>query len=39
MSLWKKMGCQTETKAFKQSIVMRIDREPGLDLLHPSEMD
>ena len=39
MSLWKRAGCQTESKAFEISIVERIVREPGLGLLNPSEMD
>ena len=38
MSLWKRVGCQTESKALKKSIVDRIIREPGLGLLNPSEM-
>ena len=39
MSLWKRAGCQTESKAFDKSIVERIVQEPGLGLLNPSEMD
>ena len=39
MSLWKRAGCQTESKAFEKSIVDRIVREPGLGLLNPSKMD
>ena len=39
MSLWKRVGCQTESKALEKSIVERIIREPGLSLLNPSEMD
>ena len=39
ISLWKRAGCQTESKAFQESIVDRIVREPGLGLLNPSEMD
>ena len=39
MSLWKRSGCQTESKALEKSIVDRIVREPGLGLLNPSEMD
>ena len=39
MSLWKRAGCQTESKALEKSIVDRIVREPGLGLLNPSEMD
>ena len=36
MSLWKRAGCQTESKALEKSIVDRIVREPGLGLLtHP----
>ena len=33
MSLWKRAGCQTESKATEKSIVDRIVREPGLGLL------
>ena len=33
MSLWKRAGCQTETKAFEKSIVERIVRDPCLGLL------
>ena len=39
MSLWKRAGCQTESKAFEKSIVERIVLELGLGLLNPSEMD
>ena len=39
MSLWKRAGCQTESKALEKSIVERIVQEPGLGLLNPSEMD
>ena len=39
MSLWKRAGCQTESKVLEKSIVERIFREPGLGLLNPSEMD
>ena len=39
MSLWKRAGCQTESKALEKSIVERIVREPGLGLFNPSEMD
>ena len=39
MSLWKRAGCQTESKALEKSIVEGIIREPGLGLLNPSEMD
>ena len=39
MSLWKRAGCQTESKAFEKSIVARIVREPTLGLLNLSEMD
>ena len=39
MSLWKRAGRQTESKASEKSIVDRIVREPGLGLLNPSEMD
>ena len=36
MSLWKRAGCQTESKALEKSMVDRIVREPGLGLLnHP----
>ena len=34
MSLWKRVGCQTESKAFEKSIVDGIVREPGLGLLN-----
>ena len=37
--LWKRAGCQTESKALEKSIVDRIVRKPGLGLLNPSEMD
>ena len=33
MSLWKRDGCQTESKAFDKSIVARIVCESGLGLL------
>ena len=39
MSLWKRAGCLTESKAFKKSIVERIIQERGLGLLNPSEME
>ena len=39
ISLWKRVGCQTESKAFEKSIVATIVREPGLGLLNPSETD
>ena len=39
MSLWKRVGCQTESKAFEKSIVEWIVREPGLGLLNSSKMD
>ena len=39
MSLWKRAGCQTESKALEKSIVDRIVREPGLGLLNPFEID
>ena len=39
MSLGKKVGCQTESKAFEKSIVERIVQEPGLGLLNPFKMD
>ena len=39
ISLWKRAGCQTESKAVEKSVVERIVREPGLGLLNPSEMD
>ena len=35
MSLWKRAGCHTDSKAFEKSIVARIVREPGLGLLNP----
>ena len=38
MSLWKKAGCQTESKALEKLIVDRIVQEPGLGLLNSSEM-
>ena len=34
--LMKRAGCQTESKAFENSIVERIVRKPGLGLLSPS---
>ena len=37
--LWKRTGCQTESKALEKSIVDRIVREPGLGLLKLPEMD
>ena len=39
MSLWKRAGCETETKTFEKSIVARVNREPRLGLLNSSEMD
>ena len=39
MSLWKRVGCQTETKALEKLIVERIIQETSLGLLNPSEMD
>ena len=39
MSLWKRTGCQTESKALEKSIAASIVREPDLGLLNPSEMD
>ena len=33
MSLWKRAGSQTESKAFEKSIVERIVQEPSLGLL------
>ena len=39
MSLWKRAGCQAESKAFKKSIPARIVGEAGLGLLKVSEMD
>ena len=39
MSLLKRAGCQTESKALEKSIVDRIVQEPSLGLLNPSEMD
>ena len=38
MRLWKRAGCQTESKAFEKSIVERIVPERGLGLLNQSEM-
>ena len=37
MSLWKRAGCQTESKALEKSIVDRIVREPGLGLSNPEK--
>ena len=31
--LWKRVGCQTESKALEKSIIARITRELGLGLL------
>ena len=39
MSLWKRVGCQTESKALEKSIVDRIVQEPSLGLLNPCEME
>ena len=39
MSLWKRAGCQTESKAFLKSTVERIVQEPSLGLLDPSQID
>ena len=39
MNLWKRAGCQAESKALAKSIVERIVREAGLGLLNPSEID
>ena len=39
MSLWKRAGCLTESKAFEKSIAERIVLDPDLGLLNPSEMD
>ena len=39
MSVWKRAGCKTESKASEKSIVERIVREPAQGLLNPSEMD
>ena len=39
MSLWKRVGCQTESKASEKSIVKRIVQELGLGLLNQPEMD
>ena len=33
MSLWKRAGCQTESKALEKLIVARIVQEPGMGLL------
>ena len=38
-SLWKRVGCQIESKALEKSIVDRIVREPSLGLLNSSELD
>ena len=38
-NMWKRAGCQTESKALEKSIVDRIVREPGLGLSNPSEID
>ena len=38
IELPKREGCQTESKAFNQSVLERIVRESGLGLLNPSEM-
>ena len=38
ISLWKRAGCQTESKALEKS-VDRIVREPNPGLSNPSEMD
>ena len=38
MSLWKRAGCQTESKTLEKLIVNRIVQEPGLGLLNPSVM-
>ena len=36
MSLWKRAGCQTESKAFEKSMVESIVGEPSLGVLtHP----
>ena len=39
MSLRKRAGCQTKSKALEKLIVERIVQELGLGLLNPSEMD
>ena len=39
ISLWKMAFCPTELKVLQKSIVARIVREPGLDLLNLSEID
>ena len=38
MSLCKRAGYQTESKALEKSIVYMMVQEPGLGLLKPSEM-
>ena len=38
ITLWKRAGCQTESKAFVKSIE-RIVRELGLGLLNPFKLD
>ena len=35
MSLWKRVGCQTESKALEKSIVERIVQDCGQSLLNP----
>ena len=35
----KKSGVPDRVESLKKSIITRIVREPGLDLLNPSEMD
>ena len=39
MSLWKRTGCQTESKVLEKWIVAKIVQEPGLGLLSSFEMD
>ena len=39
ISVWKRAGCQTESKALEKSTVVSIVRELGLGLLNPFEMN
>ena len=39
MSLWKRAGCQTESKAFEKSIVAGTIGEPTQGLLNLFEID
>ena len=36
ISLWKRVGCQTESKTVEKSIIARIVEEPSLGLLNAS---